>query len=66
MTVITDKLEVNSALILSLSLHQCSVLSVKIKVKVKATQKGEKLKQGCDLVTGDRSRDLAHRRTYTN
>ena len=60
----TDKLEVDRALILPPSLHQCSVFKV-FKATVRATQKGEILTQGRD-VSGDRSRDLAHRTMYTN
>ena len=60
----TDKLEVDRALILTLSLHQCAVFKV-LKATVRATQKGEILTQGRD-VSGDRSRDLAHRTLYTN
>lgn len=60
----TDKLEVDRALILTPSLHQCAVFKV-LKATVRATQKGELLTQGRD-VSGDRSRDLAHRTLYTN
>ena len=60
----TDKLEVDRALILPPSLHQCSVFKV-FKATVRATQKGEILTQGRD-VRGDRSWDLAHRTLYTN
>ena len=59
----TDKLEVDTALILAPSLHQCSVLRV-LKL-VKATLTGEKLKQRYD-VTGDRTWDLSHRRPRTD
>ena len=60
----TDKIEVDRALILPPSLHQCSVFKV-FKATVRSTQKGEILTQGRDL-SGDRSRDLAHRTLYTN
>ena len=59
----TDKPEVDGALILLPSLHQCSDLRY-LKL-IKATQKGKKSKQGCE-VTGDRTRDLSHRRPRTN
>ena len=64
MTVITDQLEVDGALILpsplALSLSP-SMFQFKGSLNlVKATQNGEKLKQECD-VTGDRTRDLTHR-----
>ena len=60
----TDKLEVDRTLILPPSLHHCSVFKV-FKATVRTTQKGEILTQGRD-VSGDRSRDLAHRTLYTN
>ena len=63
MIEITAILEVDCALILSPSLHQCSVLRV-----FKGSQSYTKrigLKQGYD-VTGDRTRDLAHRRARSN
>ena len=54
----TDNLAVDGALILPPLSHKCFILSLKL---VKATQKGEKLKQGCS-VTRNRTRDFAHRR----
>ena len=44
----TDKLEVDRALILTPSLHQCAVFKV-LKATVRATQKGEILTQGRDV-----------------
>ena len=60
---LTDKLEVDCALILPPSPLQCSVLRVLKLVKV--TQTGENSKQRYD-VTGDRTRDLSHRRPRTD
>ena len=61
--IVTDKLEVDGALLLPpLSINAAFQGYLKL---VKATQKGEKLKYGC-VDTGDRTRDLAHRRLRTN
>ena len=57
-TVITDKfVEVDGALILSPSLHQCSILR-EFKGRQNYTL-GEKLKQGWN-VTGNQPRELPH------
>ena len=45
-------------------LYQCFVFRV-FKASQSLTQKGEKLKQGCD-VTGDQTRDLTHQRPHPN
>ena len=63
MIVIADKLEVDCELTRApLSINAPFYGYLKL---VKATQKGKKLKQGCD-VTGDRTRDPAHQRPRTN
>ena len=63
MIVIADKLEVDCVLTRApLSINAPFYGYLKL---VKATQKGKKLKQGCD-VTGDRTRDPAHQRPRTN
>ena len=62
--IITDKLEVDGGILLPPSLHRCSKgkgISSQSKLH---SQKGEKLKQGCD-VTGDRTWDLTHQRQRT-
>ena len=62
--VITDKLEVDGTLILlspTPFVSQCSAVLRVFKATDKAIQKGEKLKEGCD-VTGNRTLDYAHRR----
>ena len=70
MIVIADKLEVNCVLTPRPPLPPRAPLSINapfygyLKL-VKATQKGKKLKQGCD-VTGDRTQDPAHQRPRTN
>ena len=69
MTVITDKLEVDSVLIFPPSPPPTRV-SINALFKgclkqVKVTQRGEKLKQGCD-VTKEQTQNLAHRRVRNN
>ena len=60
MTVITDKLEVDCALILPPPPSINAPFQWYSKL-VKATQKGENMKQGCNI-TGNRTRVLAHQR----
>ena len=62
--IITDKLEVDGGILLPPSLHRCSKGKGISRQSKLHSQKGEKLKQGCD-VTGDRTWDLTHQRQRT-